>query len=185
MKKKIETVVAEGQTVTRDLGGKASTREGGEALAAPSGSGGISNGTLRVQGKADREPHRVVLARRPRGPDRRRADPGGDTRAGAAPRRRHDTPGPRFVFSSRRRHTSWNCDWSSDVCSSDLDQRLLDAGGPDRRRAHVGEPDAGLGDRAAFDPHRRRDRAHRPRLRRAVELLVVAAPPGVDRKSGG
>src|SRR5689334_24996392 len=23
-------------------------------------------------------------------------------------------------FSSRRRHTSWNCDWSSDVCSSDL-----------------------------------------------------------------
>src|SRR5438309_11727623 len=24
------------------------------------------------------------------------------------------------VFSSRRRHTSWNCDWSSDVCSSDL-----------------------------------------------------------------
>src|SRR5689334_3924626 len=24
-----------------------------------------------------------------------------------------------FFFSSRRRHTSWNCDWSSDVCSSD------------------------------------------------------------------
>src|SRR3989338_9775220 len=23
-------------------------------------------------------------------------------------------------FSSRRRHTRWNCDWSSDVCSSDL-----------------------------------------------------------------
>src|SRR5689334_22914635 len=22
--------------------------------------------------------------------------------------------------SSRRRHTRWNCDWSSDVCSSDL-----------------------------------------------------------------
>src|SRR5579862_789208 len=27
-----------------------------------------------------------------------------------------------FFFSSRRRHTRWNCDWSSDVCSSDLDQ---------------------------------------------------------------
>src|SRR5689334_17044048 len=26
----------------------------------------------------------------------------------------------RFFFSSRRRHTRWNCDWSSDVCSSDL-----------------------------------------------------------------
>ena len=25
-----------------------------------------------------------------------------------------------FFFSSRRRHTRWACDWSSDVCSSDL-----------------------------------------------------------------
>src|SRR6516164_9893760 len=25
-----------------------------------------------------------------------------------------------FFFSSRRRHTRWNCDWGSDVCSSDL-----------------------------------------------------------------
>src|SRR5438309_5117991 len=25
-----------------------------------------------------------------------------------------------FFFSSRRRHTRWNCDWSSDVCYSDL-----------------------------------------------------------------
>src|SRR6266581_6034110 len=25
-----------------------------------------------------------------------------------------------FVFSSRRRHTRWTGDWSSDVCSSDL-----------------------------------------------------------------
>src|SRR6267143_4509676 len=25
-----------------------------------------------------------------------------------------------FFFSSRRRHTRWNCDWSSDVSSSDL-----------------------------------------------------------------
>src|SRR5438034_7404127 len=27
-----------------------------------------------------------------------------------------------FFFSSRRRHTSSLCDWSSDVCSSDLSQ---------------------------------------------------------------
>src|SRR2546430_11274454 len=26
-----------------------------------------------------------------------------------------------FFFSSRRRHTIFDCDWSSDVCSSDLD----------------------------------------------------------------
>src|SRR6266567_318020 len=27
---------------------------------------------------------------------------------------------PGFFFSSRRRHTRFDCDWSSDVCSSDL-----------------------------------------------------------------
>src|SRR5256886_16032938 len=28
-----------------------------------------------------------------------------------------------FFFSSRRRHTRFDCDWSSDVCSSDLEWR--------------------------------------------------------------
>src|SRR5688572_32601351 len=28
-----------------------------------------------------------------------------------------------FFFSSRRRHTRFDCDWSSDVCSSDLGER--------------------------------------------------------------
>src|SRR2546427_9422153 len=28
-----------------------------------------------------------------------------------------------FFFSSRRRHTRFDCDWSSDVCSSDLEQK--------------------------------------------------------------
>src|SRR5207237_7822809 len=28
-----------------------------------------------------------------------------------------------FFFSSRRRHTRFKCDWSSDVCSSDLGLR--------------------------------------------------------------
>src|SRR6202049_5267133 len=28
-----------------------------------------------------------------------------------------------FFFSSRRRHTIYQCDWSSDVCSSDLSWR--------------------------------------------------------------
>src|SRR2546430_12892827 len=37
-----------------------------------------------------------------------------------------------FFFSSRRRHTRFDCDWSSDVCSSDLNgipsnQNNLDA----------------------------------------------------------
>src|SRR5690348_17952168 len=29
-----------------------------------------------------------------------------------------------FFFSSRRRHTRWTGDWSSDVCSSDLQLRI-------------------------------------------------------------
>src|SRR5690242_17155236 len=33
-----------------------------------------------------------------------------------------------FFFSSRRRHTRLTCDWSSDVCSSDLIQRSSDGG---------------------------------------------------------
>src|SRR2546430_6723613 len=28
-----------------------------------------------------------------------------------------------FFFSSRRRHTRFDCDWSSDVCSSDLQRQ--------------------------------------------------------------
>src|SRR5689334_23986376 len=34
-----------------------------------------------------------------------------------------------FFFSSRRRHTRWNCDWSSDVCSSDLPAPCAGASG--------------------------------------------------------
>src|SRR2546430_4782988 len=30
-----------------------------------------------------------------------------------------------FFFSSRRRHTRFDCDWSSDVCSSDLQWEAL------------------------------------------------------------
>src|SRR5205085_5294671 len=36
-----------------------------------------------------------------------------------------------FFFSSRRRHTKFDCDWSSDVCSSDL-KRIC----PARRRPY-------------------------------------------------
>src|SRR5256886_12613174 len=30
-----------------------------------------------------------------------------------------------FFFSSRRRHTRFDCDWSSDVCSSDLVRKIF------------------------------------------------------------
>src|SRR2546430_4050803 len=59
-----------------------------------------------------------------------------------------------FFFSSRRRHTRFDCDWSSDVCSSDLH---LDVAAPaahlragDRRGGaalHVGRGTPGRGAR--------------------------------------
>src|SRR6516225_1755544 len=47
-----------------------------------------------------------------------------------------------FFFSSRRRHTILTCDWSSDVCSSDLiighsDRSDIGADSPDRATASV------------------------------------------------
>src|SRR3712207_8562556 len=36
-----------------------------------------------------------------------------------------------FFFSSRRRHTRYWRDWSSDVCSSDLQLLILDDWGPE------------------------------------------------------
>src|SRR5215204_2187045 len=68
-----------------------------------------------------------------------------------------------FFFSSRRRHTRSLCDWSSDVCSSDLAARDGPSGGSraraprqgDRRRRRVPGLGAaercGDGDRAAPD----------------------------------
>src|SRR2546430_6079592 len=42
-----------------------------------------------------------------------------------------------FFFSSRRRHTRFDCDWSSDVCSSDLFRRHHRAGNTARDAAVV------------------------------------------------
>src|SRR5215510_16096471 len=59
-----------------------------------------------------------------------------------------------FFFSSRRRHTRWPRDWSSDVCSSDLRAGLAAAEGGllgrarrQRRPTRAGRPV--VGDRAA------------------------------------
>src|SRR5690242_21144924 len=38
-----------------------------------------------------------------------------------------------FFFSSRRRHTTLTCDWSSDVCSSDLSEEENTAASPIER----------------------------------------------------
>src|SRR6266571_4393149 len=49
-----------------------------------------------------------------------------------------------FFFSSRRRHTRLTCDWSSDLCSSDLDDL-------DHARMRVGRL---IHDVAPVAPHR-------------------------------
>src|SRR5437870_11108128 len=50
-----------------------------------------------------------------------------------------------FFFSSRRRHTRWPRDWSSDVCSSDLGARLdaHEEGDAQTGAAEVGAAEAG------------------------------------------
>src|SRR5688572_33432640 len=40
-----------------------------------------------------------------------------------------------FFFSSRRRHTRFDCDWSSDVCSSDLPSPTSPRSSPNSTRS--------------------------------------------------
>src|SRR5690242_8628716 len=46
-----------------------------------------------------------------------------------------------FFFSSRRRHTRLTCDWSSDVCSSDLRRDELRLDTPELREVHASSVD--------------------------------------------
>src|SRR2546430_8101863 len=52
-----------------------------------------------------------------------------------------------FFFSSRRRHTRFDCDWSSDVCSSDLPYHLLldHAGETKLGKLQIGTTRRGIG----------------------------------------
>src|SRR5690625_2206447 len=74
----------------------------------------------------------------------------------------------RFFFSSRRRHTRWPRDWSSDVCSSDLD---IIASPAARKRAR--ELNVDLGTISANDPFGR----IRP------EDVDAAAKGGTEKKA--
>src|SRR5260370_17641131 len=76
-----------------------------------------------------------------------------------------------FFFSSRRRHTRFKCDWSSDVCSSDL------ANSPDL-------PGDFTSDRLGGD---RFDQTERPRLLRNGKsdrnLRAPALFPPIERQT--
>src|SRR2546430_5838780 len=69
-----------------------------------------------------------------------------------------------FFFSSRRRHTSFDCDWSSDVCSSDLGNGGHGAG--DATAARAVSPDG-------------------PVRSRCVRSEIRAALPQARRRAGG
>src|SRR3989475_10583710 len=70
-----------------------------------------------------------------------------------------------FFFSSRRRHTRFDCDWSSDVCSSDLRRGPKKAAA--RPRAPPGRLDAAPSARA---PHVRETRSEERRVGKSVDL---------------
>src|SRR5689334_24233271 len=78
-----------------------------------------------------------------------------------------------FFFSSRRRHTRWNCDWSSDVCSSDLPR--LAAGAQDLEGIAALQRIRGK-DRL---PHRPVHRAFLREPRRVRERLRRVRQPGL------
>src|SRR5688572_33167016 len=91
-----------------------------------------------------------------------------------------------FFFSSRRRHTRFDCDWSSDVCSSDLalrgdpaaneilgrwEKRLAEY--PTKLKEHAAavakwEAEQGTG------THGKKAKIGRASCRERVEILVVA-----------
>src|SRR2546430_8698877 len=68
-----------------------------------------------------------------------------------------------FFFSSRRRHTRFDCDWSSDVCSSDLEYVPHH---PIFARANPGAPDVFPHGPVLLPP------TPRVTLRRVGQLLV-------------
>src|SRR4030066_1008558 len=70
-----------------------------------------------------------------------------------------------FFFSSRRRHTRFKCDWSSDVCSSDLDE--AQGGGEGLRRNPPGS-------RRHPRPLRRDPRRRTDRLRHGAAMGGIA-----------
>src|SRR5882762_4527226 len=89
-----------------------------------------------------------------------------------------------FFFSSRRRHTRFKCDWSSDVCSSDLDDdaniifgAVIDEQMGDEVRITVIATGFGSQDRVR-EPMRAVESVERPDARRAgvVRELTKDSP---------
>src|SRR5215204_6878462 len=81
-----------------------------------------------------------------------------------------------FLFSGRRRHTSSLCDWSSDVCSSDLAQQLARVG----HEVHVFEKNGRAGGLLRYGiPDFKMEKLHVDRRVRQMEAEGVTFHYGV------
>src|SRR3989475_5348845 len=88
-----------------------------------------------------------------------------------------------FFFSSRRRHTRFDCDWSSDVCSSDLaEQRVPDL--VDRDVEAV-EPAVALGVEREHDPIHRQERGQGEAQAALYEFLYANTSSATSTRPNG
>src|SRR2546430_6103819 len=81
-----------------------------------------------------------------------------------------------FFFSSRRRHTRFDCDWSSDVCSSDLKYRFS-TGRP-------GRPTTDSLQGTVMDVYKINDDNSHKRLLRAIDKLDDNTSRSEERRVG-
>src|SRR5690348_4578985 len=90
-----------------------------------------------------------------------------------------------FFFSSRRRHTRWTGDWSSDVCSSDLERRADHRREDEQRDHHQDregreEPAAVVDHAVRGEQGHRHQRDHPRRVNRGLEQLREIEAQPVD-----
>src|SRR6266480_7538210 len=97
-----------------------------------------------------------------------------------------------FFFSSRRRHTRLTCDWSSDVCSSDLRRKFGLRGIVEQAPDFGGHGVEAGGDRQnrrrAEQRHRLQegdDRAGKQRRQRQRNRDAPRRRPGASAENGG
>src|SRR3989475_6525356 len=84
-----------------------------------------------------------------------------------------------FFFSSRRRHTRFDCDWSSDVCSSDLETCVVRFTTDIPHLTNWGTPLL-LGPGSILDAHTAHERISVAELAQGVDAYVRLVQ---DRKS--
>src|SRR5690606_41805118 len=88
-----------------------------------------------------------------------------------------------FFFSSRRRHTRFSRDWSSDVCSSDLPRRA--PGLRTGAEAGAGHPRGATAFRAALGAREIGRASCRERVYISVVVVSLRTRNGVRRLKGG